>query len=83
MKGDRDMYMAVIEGYDNVMSFAEDKETAKRNAVEMIRKTTGTLIRDWHEAYEFYGAYILEIKDGLSTSEESIKCGWVDGVSYE
>ena len=68
------MYMAHIEGWESIQAFSEDEEKAKKLAVKKKKEV------DWHERYplgkaytwknceEYYGAWVIEIKEGMILS---------------
>ena len=84
------MYMAMINGWNDIMAFDTDKETAKSNAVW---KAQCLALRDdvdgpdewtWDAVQEYYGAYIVKIGNDLVIDEDGVKCGRYDRVvSYE
>ena len=61
------MYMAIIQEWTEVRAFSEDEEKAKKLAL----KRKKALCRDdlnkwtWETVSEYYGAYTVEIKEGL------------------
>lgn len=61
------MYMAHIDGYDSVQVFSEDKEKAKKKAVQIKKKRCRDDLEKWtwDECDEYYGAWVVEIKEGL------------------
>lgn len=88
------IYMAVIEDYNQIMSFSTDKEIAKADACRKARKLLSDDYDleswDWKSVYEYFGGYILEIDtdlckiDAIVVTEEGIKCGNYNHiVSYE
>lgn len=63
------MYMARINGYYEVTAFASTKEKAKRLAIKAKRnRYTGSdedIKWTWGGVVEYFGAYCIEITDGL------------------
>ena len=61
------MYVAVILGWYEVMSFSEDEEKAKKLAVKEKKKYCKDDLEkwNWEECEEYYGAYTYKIKEGL------------------
>ena len=71
------MYMACIDGWATVQAFSEDKEKAKRLAVKRKKEVDGEETYPlekrytWKNCEEYYGAWVVEIKEGLVLSENS------------
>lgn len=67
------MYMAHIGGWDTVQAFSEDKEKAKKLAVKQKKKWCRDDLDKWtwETCDEYYGAWVVEIKEGLILSENS------------
>lgn len=67
------MWMAHIDGYDSVQVFSEDKEKAKKKAVQIKKKRCRDDLDKWtwEECEEFYGAWVVEIKEGLVLYDNS------------
>jgi hypothetical protein len=59
--------MAHIDGWDSVQVFSEDKEKAKRKAVQIKKKRCRDDLDEWNweECDNYYGAWVIEIKEGL------------------
>ena len=86
------MYMAVIEGWNNIMSFDIDKETAKDNAVKKAQELYEDEVNapygldqwTWDSIQEYFGGYIVKISSDTVMTEESIKSGYHgDLVTHE
>lgn len=60
------MFMAHIGGYDSVQVFSEDREKAKKKAVQLKRvRCLHDLEKwNWKECESYYGAWVKEIKEG-------------------
>ena len=85
------MYMAIIEGYNDIFSFNTDKEKAKKQAVKKakdlyqdeINAPFGLPSWTWENIQEYFGAYIIDIKDNSVMTTERIKAGYCDKfISY-
>ena len=61
------MYMANIGGWNPVQVFSEDKDIAKWKAVQVKKGFCEADLEEWtwEECEEYYGAYVVKIKDGL------------------
>ena len=60
------MYMAIIYGWQTVTAFSENKEKAKRLAVNAKKASCrDDLTRwTWASCAEYYGARVTEIREG-------------------
>lgn len=61
------MYMAHIDGWDSVQAFSEDKEKAKKMALKQKKEWCRDDLEKWtwEECCNYYGAWVVEIKDGM------------------
>ncbi len=60
------LYMAKIGGWNPVIAFASDEETAKKNAVKEKKKWFHNDLEkwNWETVSEYYGASVEIITDG-------------------
>lgn len=60
------MYMAIIGGWDEVIAFHDDPDTAKSMAVDEKRNRCFNDLDKWtwQECKDYYGANLYEIKSG-------------------
>ena len=86
------MYMAIIEGYNNIMAFNTDKELAKVDAIARAKKfyqdevnaPYGLESWTWGVITEYFTAYIIMIENDLVMDEDGIKSGRYDkNISYK
>jgi len=61
------MYMAFIDGYDQVMAFHSNKAVAKRLAVARKKRLCGDdlAVWSWKNCKDYFGANVYLIKDGV------------------
>jgi len=80
------MYMAVINGWNNIMAFDNDKEIAKMNAVNKAKHLATRDGEDgpekwaWISVTEYYGGYIVKLENDLVIDEDGVGCGHYDRV---
>ena len=80
------MYIAIINGWNDILSFNEDKETAKNQAIEKARELYEDEINapygleswTWENIAEYFGCYILDINENAVLTTEGIKAGMHD-----
>lgn len=78
------MFMAVVEGFNDIYAFSDDIETAKKNAVRAAKKEylrpgdANRAYKTWETLLEYHAAFVIEIKDGMTTNTDRIKCGYTD-----
>jgi hypothetical protein len=71
------MYMARIDGWDVVLAFSNNPEKAKELAVEKKKSIARDDLDEWtwETVSEYYGADLVEVKDGMVLREGSKKAG--------
>ena len=65
------MWMAVIRGWTDIEAFSESEEKAKKLALKEKKRLCKDDLEKWtwETCYEYYGAYTIEIKEGLILRE--------------
>lgn len=65
------MWMAVIKGWTDIEAFSENEEKAKKLALKEKKRLCKDDLEKWtwETCDEYYGAYTIEIKEGLILRE--------------
>lgn len=65
------MWMAIIKGWTDIEAFSESEEKAKKLALKEKKRLCKDDLEKWtwETCDEYYGAYTIEIKDGLILRE--------------
>jgi hypothetical protein len=60
------MFLAYIGGWNPIIAFAEQEETAKKKAVKEKKERFKDDLEKWtwETVSEYYGAFTQEVKDG-------------------
>ena len=67
------MYMAVIGGWDSIQAFSENREKAKRTALKAKKSRCKDDLDSWtwNNVTEYYGGWVVEIKEGTVLNNNS------------